>query len=53
MGQLFGQPRNTWQIEQEMISMLAGDLFDSPQVVRRLRAFKFIYAMAALRHFVR
>jgi Arc/MetJ family transcription regulator len=28
-------------------------LFDSPKVVRRLRAFKFVYVMTALRHFVR
>jgi flavin-dependent dehydrogenase len=53
MGRLFRQPRNLWQIEQGVISMLAGDLFDSPKVVRRLRAFKFVYAMTALRHFVR
>ena len=53
MGQMFRQPRNIWQIEQGVISMLAGDLFDSPKVVSRLRAFKFVYAMSALRNFVR
>jgi flavin-dependent dehydrogenase len=53
MGSIFRKPRNVWQIEQGVISMLAGDLFDSPKVVRRLRAFKFVYAMTALRHFVR
>jgi flavin-dependent dehydrogenase len=52
MERIFRQPRNIWQIEQGVISMLAGDLFDSPKVVRRLRAFKFVYAMTALRHFV-
>ena len=31
MQQMFRQPRNTWQLEQGVISMLAGDLFDSPQ----------------------
>ena len=31
MQQLFRSPRNTWQLEQGVISMLAGDLFDSPQ----------------------
>jgi hypothetical protein len=40
-------------MEQGVISMLAGDLFDSPKVVSRLRAFKFVYAMSALRNFVR
>jgi flavin-dependent dehydrogenase len=52
MGRIFRQPRNIWQIEQGVISMLAGDLFDSPKVMRRLRAFKLVYAMTALRHFV-
>jgi flavin-dependent dehydrogenase len=53
MNRIFRQPRNIWQIEQGVISMLAGDLFDSPKVVRRLRAFKLVYAITALRHVVR
>jgi flavin-dependent dehydrogenase len=53
MGRIFRQPRNIWKIEQGVISMLAGDLFDSPNVVRRLRAFKLVYAITALRHFAR
>jgi flavin-dependent dehydrogenase len=53
MGRIFRQPRNVWQIEQGVISMLAGDLFDSPKVVRRLHAFRLVYAITALRHFVR
>jgi flavin-dependent dehydrogenase len=53
MERIFRQPRNIWQIEQGVISMLAGDLFDSRKVVSRLRAFKFVYAMTALRHFMR
>jgi flavin-dependent dehydrogenase len=53
MDRIFRQPRNIWQMEQGVISMLAGDLFDSPKVARRLRAFKIVYAMTALRHFVR
>jgi flavin-dependent dehydrogenase len=53
MDRIFRQPRNIWQIEQGVISMLAGDLFDSRKVVSRLRAFKFVYAMTALRHFMR
>jgi flavin-dependent dehydrogenase len=43
--QMFRQPRNTWQVEQGVISMLAGDLFDSPRVLRRLRLFKLIYGI--------
>jgi len=53
MEAMFRAPRNILQIEQGVISMLAGDLFDSPKVVRRLRLFKLIYAVTALRHFVR
>jgi flavin-dependent dehydrogenase len=51
MTQMFSHPRNTWQLEQGVISMLAGDLFDSPKVLRRLRLFKLVYAIAALRDF--
>jgi flavin-dependent dehydrogenase len=53
MTQMFGQPRNSWQLEQAVISMLAGDLFDSPKVLRRLRLFKLVYAIAVLRDFRR
>jgi flavin-dependent dehydrogenase len=53
MDAMFRSPRNTWQIEQGVISMLAGDLFDSPKVLSRLRAFKLIYILSALRHFAR
>lgn len=53
MGRIFRQPRNIWRIEQGVISMLAGDLFDSPTVMRRLRAFRLVYALTALRHVVR
>jgi len=53
MDRIFRQPRNLWQMEQGVISMLAGDLFDSPKVMRRLRAFKVVYALTALRHFMR
>src|SRR5882757_4936582 len=47
--QMFNEPRNTWQLEQGVISMLAGDLFDTPKVLRRLRLFKLVYAIAGLR----
>ena len=53
MMQMFGQPRNTWQLEQGVISMLAGDLFDTPKVLWRLRLFKLVYALVALRDFKR
>ena len=50
MQQMFGDPRNTWQVEQGVVSMLAGDLFDAPNVLRRLRLFKLIYAVWAVRN---
>jgi flavin-dependent dehydrogenase len=53
MAQMFSHPRNTWQLEQGVISMLAGDLFDSPKVLRRLRLFKVVYAISVLRDFKR
>jgi flavin-dependent dehydrogenase len=49
MRQMFRQPRNTWQLEQGVISMLAGDLFDTPKVLRRLALFKLVYALCGLR----
>jgi len=47
MKQLFRQPSNRLQIEQGVISMLAGDVFDTPSVLRRLRLFKAIYRLLA------
>ena len=49
MAQMFSEPRNVWQLEQGVISMLAGDLFDYPKVLRRLKLFKLVYAIAGLR----
>jgi len=53
MRQMFRQPRNTWQLEQGVISMLAGDLFDTPKVLWRLRLFKLVYAITGLRDWTR
>ena len=36
-------PGNTLKVEQAMVSMLAGDVFDSPRVWWRLQLFKLIY----------
>jgi flavin-dependent dehydrogenase len=49
MQQMFREPRNTWQLEQGVISMLAGDLFDTPRVLWRLQLFKLVYVIAGLR----
>jgi flavin-dependent dehydrogenase len=45
---LFASPRNTLQLEQGVISMLAGDLFDTPKVLRRIGIFKVLYGVVAL-----
>jgi flavin-dependent dehydrogenase len=49
MKRLFASPRNVLQVEQAVISMLAGDVFDAGAVVWRLRIFRVIYAITALR----
>ncbi|MDP9088156.1 MAG: tryptophan 7-halogenase [Pseudomonadota bacterium] len=49
MRQMFRSPRNIWQLEQGVISMLAGDLFDTPKVLWRLQLFKLVYFIAGLR----
>jgi flavin-dependent dehydrogenase len=48
MQQMFRQPRNIWRLEEGVISMLAGDLFDTPQVLWRLQMFKLVYAFCGL-----
>jgi len=49
MKRLFASPWNGWQIEQAVVAMLAGDVFDNAPVLRRLRAFRLVYALTALR----
>ncbi len=49
MRHLFQNPRNDWQIEQGVISMLAGDLFDSWKVRLRLYMFRVVYAANAMK----
>ncbi len=53
MQRLFRQPRNTLRLEQAVISMLAGDLFDTPRVLWRLKLFKMLYGLSALLDFRR
>lgn len=48
MKRLFANPRNVWRVEEGVVSMLAGDVFDDRQVLRRLTAFKLIYAVGSL-----
>jgi flavin-dependent dehydrogenase len=49
MQQMFRAPRNTLQVEQGVISMLAGDVFDSWAIWWRLQLFRVIYGFCALR----
>ncbi len=48
MRRLFAQPRNVLQVEQAVVSMLAGDVYAHPGVRHRLRLFRLIYAINAL-----
>jgi flavin-dependent dehydrogenase len=48
MRRLFAQPRNDWQLEQAIISMLAGDLHRDGGIGWRLRLFRGIYFIACL-----
>lgn len=47
--QLFARPRNNFGMEQAVISMLAGDVFGTPDIGRRLTAYKFLYYLSSLR----
>ncbi|WP_407353158.1 NAD(P)/FAD-dependent oxidoreductase [Luteimonas sp. R10] len=48
MQRLFASPRNDWKLEQAVVSMLAGDVFDNRAVLWRLRVFRLLYALNAL-----
>ena len=49
MRHLFNHPRNIWQVEQAVISLLAGDVFDNNEVLKRLRLFRLVYTLTAIR----
>ena len=48
MRHLFANPRNLLQVEDAVVAMLAGDVFDNPRVRRRLRVFRALYAVTSL-----
>ncbi|AOH35965.1 NAD(P)/FAD-dependent oxidoreductase [Luteimonas sp. JM171] len=48
MKRLFSAPRNDFQLQQAVVSMLAGDVFDNPAVIRRLYIFRALYALNAI-----
>jgi flavin-dependent dehydrogenase len=45
---MFANPKNVLQVEDAVISMLAGDVFDARPVLWRLRVFRLIYGIVAL-----
>jgi flavin-dependent dehydrogenase len=45
MKEMLGNPSNRLRIEQGVISMLAGDVLDTPVVLWRLHLFKLIYGL--------
>ena len=47
---LFANPSDTFGMQQAVISMLAGDVFGTPLIGRRLAVFKALYYLIALRH---
>jgi flavin-dependent dehydrogenase len=49
MEHLFARPSNHWKLESAVISMLAGDVFDNREVLWRLRLFRMVYALTAVR----
>jgi len=53
MQHMFQHPHNFLRVEQGVISMLAGDLFDSRRVLWRLHVFRVLYASFALLHWRR
>jgi flavin-dependent dehydrogenase len=48
MCHMFRNPRNEFHMEQGVVSMLAGDLFDTPKVLRSIRVFRAAYGILAL-----
>ena len=50
MRYLFQNPRNILGVEQAIVSVLAGDVFNNKTVLRRLHLFRLIYGVANLIH---
>ena len=45
---LFANPSNVLRLEEAMISMLSGHVFDARTTLRRLRVFKFLYYLTSV-----
>ena len=53
MVELFRNPKNTFKVEQAVISMLAGDVYASAEIRLRLMLFKIIYAVSQMLNTIR
>ena len=47
---LFANPRNILRVEEAVVSMLSGHVFDARKTLRRLRVFKVMYYVRSLLH---
>ncbi|MGA9422781.1 MAG: NAD(P)/FAD-dependent oxidoreductase [Rhodanobacteraceae bacterium] len=47
---MFAKPANFLRVEDAVVSMLAGDVFENRAVLRRVWLFKLIYSLFSLRH---
>jgi flavin-dependent dehydrogenase len=45
---LFANPRNVLRVEEAMVSMLSGHVFEARRTLRRLRVFKVLYYITSL-----
>jgi len=45
---IFKNPRNIFRLEEGVVSMLAGDVFDSPAVAARFRMMRVLYGIRAV-----
>ncbi len=50
---LFANPRNVLRVEEAMVSMLSGHVFDARATLRRLRVFKVLYYLTSSVHVAR
>jgi flavin-dependent dehydrogenase len=48
---IFKNPRNVFRLEEAVISMLAGDVFDSEDVLRRFQLLRGLYAVRLVAEF--
>lgn len=46
--QLFQTPKNNWRIQEAIVSLLSGDVFDSTPIQRPLLLFKIIYYITSI-----